>query len=296
MKAFLALMKREYLEHKGAFLYAPAVLLAVLTVALVGSVVSGPISGRYDLEITSGTRLFEIGFMMFAGLWWLYLVAALIFYFAGAFSADKRNNAMLFWKSMPVSDLRILMTKFVAGLTQFPAMVLVAVLGTGLLLVITALIIASRVPGLSAPELVPVLTGFLQVSFAAISFYALALLWYAPFFAWIAALATVVGRWSIPLAILTPAIVSLAENIVFFGRVPAGGYVGRFLMDRLQLGPHGPDGQFELFIIDPKPFEAWPHIATLLGSINWVSMAGGLVVAGLLLYAASEYRRRTLNG
>ena len=41
-------------------------------------------------------------------LWLAYLAVALFFYFGDAFSADRRNNAMLFWKSMPVSDLKIL--------------------------------------------------------------------------------------------------------------------------------------------------------------------------------------------
>ena len=53
-------------------------------------------------------------------LWGVYLLVTLFFYFADAFSADRRNNAMLFWKSMPVSDLKMLTSKMLAGLAVLP--------------------------------------------------------------------------------------------------------------------------------------------------------------------------------
>ena len=59
-------------------------------------------------------------------LWFVYLMVALFFYFADAFNADRRNNAMLFWKSMPQSDFKMLMSKMLAGMTILPALIFCA--------------------------------------------------------------------------------------------------------------------------------------------------------------------------
>ena len=64
-----------------------------------------------------GYGVFDVGYAGIALLWFGYLLIALFFYFADAFSADRRNNAMLFWKSMPQGDFKILLSKLVAGLT-----------------------------------------------------------------------------------------------------------------------------------------------------------------------------------
>ena len=65
-------------------------------------------------------RVYEVGFLAFAVAWCLYLLGTLFFYCADGFSADRRNNAMLFWKSMPVSDFKMLMAKLTATVTIFP--------------------------------------------------------------------------------------------------------------------------------------------------------------------------------
>lgn len=41
-----------------------------------------------------------------------------------------------------------------------------------------------------------------------------------------------------------------------------------------------------------KPMQAGPTITMMLTETDWVSLAGGLVVAAIFLYVASEYRRR----
>ena len=42
------------------------------------------------------------------------------------------------------------------------------------------------------------------------------------------------------------------------------------------------------------PFDAVAMINRLVASIDWAQLVGGVIVAALLVYAASEYRRRTL--
>ena len=41
-------------------------------------------------------------------------------------------------------------------------------------------------------------------------------------------------------------------------------------------------------------FDAMQMINRLLASIDWAQLVGGVIVAALLVYAASEYRRRSV--
>src|SRR5690606_15775465 len=110
-----------------------------------------------------------------------------------------------------------------------------------------------------------------QIALLAFVFIGLALLWYAPFFAWVGLLSTVVGRWSIPLAFLIPGLAVLAENLIFRGvgqiigdlfmgaNGPRGGYILNFLRQRASVG----DGDHEVFVRwfeSPASFDAWPVI------------------------------------
>ena len=127
MKALTALIHREFLEHRGAFLYAPLVILGVFTLVMVSAIGFDKVGPRgFPMTVTS-IKLFETAYLFTSALWFAYLLITLFFYFADAFSADRRNNAMLFWKSMPVSDFKVLGSKMLAGGTFFPALIVGAI-------------------------------------------------------------------------------------------------------------------------------------------------------------------------
>jgi ABC-2 type transport system permease protein len=293
MNSVLALWKREYLEHRGAFLYTPAIILGVITATLLLAYFTGRNRMHMDAGMILADQAYEIGFFFMTGAWSAYLLLMLFFYFADAFSADRRNNAMFFWKSMPQTDLKILANKFFAGTIVFPGLILGALVVTG---VILAVLIGFAT--ILDPSPVPVNFGAIALSFVqilgvAVVYFALAMLWYAPFFAWVGGLSTLVGRWSIPLAFVIPALLILLENVLFFGEGPRGGYIYRYLSQRLQYGYDGEDLQKMIF--SDFSVDAGELISLHLSSIDWTSMGIGLVVAAALVYAASEYRRRIIG-
>lgn len=284
MKSMIALIQREYLEHRGAFLYAPAVILVLFALAMVSAIGFdrvGPRGFEMNLNVL---KFFEIAYLFTSALWFLYLLVTLFFYFADAFSADRRNNAMLFWKSMPVSDFKVLGSKMLAGATIFPALILVAIMIGMLIATGIATIAAFKLPASVLPDYGAVLASAVQVLLFDLVFMMLGLLWYAPFFAWVGMLSTVVGRWSIPVAFLIPGVISLFENIVVDLHFLA------FIKERLQFVEH--DGAFEAHFLTRGPFDATAEIAGLLAGIDWTQMVGGLAVAVLFVWLASEYRRR----
>ena len=292
MKSLVALIKREYLEHRGAFLYAPGVILGIMTLVLVFGIASNRFQMHQEIGVPSALKFFEFGFLAVAALWAMYLFAALFFYYADAFSADRRNNAMLFWKSMPVTDFKVLASKSLAGMTILPALIFAAYLLTGVLIYIVTMITAMLLPRLGVPSVLEFLSSGFQIGGFALVCLITALLWYAPFFAWVGALSTVFRRWSIPLAFLIPGLVGLAENLVFDDSGPRAGYFLNYLNERLKFGTD--NMQFEAAMFSDSPFNAAVMIPRFFSGIDWPQLVGGLIVAALLVYAASEYRRRII--
>jgi ABC-2 type transport system permease protein len=289
MRTITALIQREYLEHRGAFLYAPGIILALLTIVLAAATSFDRIPGRI-INFGGATKLFEVAFLGMAAMWLVYLLAALFFYFADAFNADRRNNAMLFWKSMPVSDFTVLGTKMLAGATIFPALVLVAAAINSLLVLIFGYVAVLRMGFLGTPDLLTVLGVAGQVALFAIPAMLLTLLWYAPFFAWVGMLSTLVGRWSIPLAFLIPGVIGLFEKLILRFEGPDGGYFLGWLSTRMDMV--GGRTVIEPELLREGGFNGLSALSNLVAQIEWTQMAAGLAVAVIFVALAAEYRRR----
>jgi ABC-2 type transport system permease protein len=293
LRSWRALLVREYLEHRIAFLYFPAGILLLLTI----SSLSGLFTNRVRLTLLplagNALKLFEIGDLLILALWYAYLCITLFFYFGDAFAADRRNNAMFFWKSMPVSDLRILASKFLAGVTLFPIIVFIAGLLGGLVLFGLMTLAGNLVAGFPPIDIVSLLTSYGQIAAFAAAYLALALLWYAPFLAWVGGLSTIFGRWSLPLAFVIPGLAAVVENLVAFGNGPRGGYIWSYLSQRWQFGLT--DSDYGAVVLNPVRFNAGNIVSVLILRIDWLSLGAGLVFAAIVIWAASEYRRRRLN-
>ena len=292
MKSLTALIQREYLEHRGAFLYAPAAIVVLLAII----VFSGLGLGRFDtaakIGVISGAKGFEFGFLAFSAMWMFYVLVALFFYFADAFSADARNNSMLFWKSMPQSDFRILASMMLAGLTIFPALIFGFLILSGVVVFIAVVIVLVTSPGLTTSDPAAFLGSAANMLAFDLGYLVLALLWYAPFFAWVGLLSTLFRRWSIPLAFLIPGLVGLAENLLFRNvlTAPDAGFVLHYLRNRMNFAI-GRDDIMGALASD-SGFNAGQLFGRLLAQVDWGQLVGGVGVAFVLVYLASEYRRR----
>lgn len=314
MRAFLALMGREVIEHRGAFIFAPLVLVALLVVFLGGGLFTGrfenifiEIASEYgaDAATTADARtaalaafavyagkVFEFGFLIFAFGWLAYFMALIFFYSADAYAADKRNNAMLFWKSMPVSDFKVLASKFATATVLVPLIGFVAMLATGLVLAVVSGLTRQTPTGFFA-ILGEVLPAYPHVAAVALTTTVAAILWYLPFIAWVGALSAIVGRWSIPLALLSPAVVGLVENLV----VPdtaGGGVVFGYLQSRLSF-PAMDEGYPREWFFSGERLDATRFAADLFGRLDLVQIGIGIAFSAAVIYAASEYRRRSVD-
>lgn len=291
MKAFSALVHRELIEHRGAFLIGPLLLVAVLFAATILAFTVGRVDARFSgaLFTVAPLRVFEVGFLGFGLGWSLYMMSVLFFYCADGFAADKRNNSMLFWKSMPVSDFKVLLSKLTAGITILPGTIYAIALLSGLLLFGVAYVTMLINGTASIATLGSIVGIYGQVALAILVVLACALLWYLPAMALVGAIATAVGRWAIPISLLLPSLVSTLEWVTLGGLHPFDTHTWRFIEYRLSL----PDTPYmENWFTSDQPFSAAAFASDVIAGMDWLQVGIGMVFAVLVIFAASEYRRR----
>jgi len=293
MKAFAALVRREFIEHRGAFFTGPMILVAILFGATLLAFTVGRIDVRFSGAVLTiaPLRFYEFGFLGFGAAWCLYLLAVLFFYCADGFAADKRNNSMLFWKSMPVSDLRMLLSKLAAGVTILPGTVYAIALLSGLLLFGVAFITMLVNGTASAAMFGSIVMIYLNVAASLLVAIAVGLLWYLPYMALVGALATAIGRWAIPVSLLLPSIAAVLEWVTLGGLHPFATRTWQYLGYRSAF-PLGEEGYPDIWLAGSERFDAVAFTLDLIGRTDWLQVLIGAAFALVVLYIASEYRRR----
>jgi ABC-2 type transport system permease protein len=302
--AFLALLKRETREHRS-LVWAPLITAALIVVSAIfsttlgGGIRSGihidlDIEGadffaRLATDLDSQSKLFGIwmGSLMLPVL--LVGLVVVVFYLLDSLYAERKDRSILFWKSMPVSDAATVLSKAVTALIALP-------LWVWLLSMIAGLVVFAAVAlKVSGTPIAP-LGNFHAATWVALQLTLLqnlliASLWYAPIAAWLLLVSAWSKRSPILWAVLPPALLSLAEQMVF-----GTGYVARLLGHRL-------GGFFEAIGASVNVADDAPT-TEVLGSIRsaYDSMTAaplladpglyvGLVAAALLLLAAIRLRR-----
>lgn len=294
MKAFAALVHREYIEHRGAFFIAPLIMVVLVFLLTILAFSVDRINTRFSGQMLTvmPTWVFEAGFAALAAGWLAYLGFALFFYCADGFAADKRNNAMLFWKSMPASDLKILLSKLAAALTILPGSIFAVAL-LSILLMFGVAYVTTMIAGLGSSTLLwSILVIFGQMSLVLLVVMVCALLWYLPYMALVGAMGTAAGRWAIPLALLLPSILSVLEWVVMGGGInPFSTHIWNYLHYRSQF-PIAFD-YLDRVWEGQQAFDAMAFLVDFLQKFDWIQVGIGAVFAVVAIYIASEYRRRS---
>lgn len=160
MRTFLTLVRREFWEERGAFLTTPLVVGGVIVffailLLVVAAVVVVRVNGEEFVlaKLVEGlTRLspaeldlaWNVNLYGLAGLFNVVLFFVVFFYLLGSLHEDRKDRSVLFWKSMPVSDLQTVLSKLVAATILAPALMVGALAVTHLLLmVITTFLLLS---------------------------------------------------------------------------------------------------------------------------------------------------------
>lgn len=147
---FKMLLKREFWEHRGGFLWGPliagliAIGFAVIGI-LAGSVLFHKVAANrgdgVNVHMSGGDSLGGVGDIALAGglgMVFTVFVFVVFFYALGSIYDERKDRSILFWKSLPVSDTQAVLSKLVWALVLAPLLAAVIGLGVGLVMWVLA--------------------------------------------------------------------------------------------------------------------------------------------------------------
>jgi ABC-2 type transport system permease protein len=226
-------LRREFWEHRALW-SVPLVIAAVL---LLLAASFGHLNVSFDdapspLQHAPATTLFQIGLIGWALPFYCAAAIQGTTYLLDCLYGERRDRSILFWRSMPVSDAQTVTAKLIVGSLLVPSL---AYIGAALTSVLASGILAARNHGMVINMLrVPLwdTIGWLQIQ--ALMLYGLvgAILWYAPFAAYLLLISAWAKRAPLAWALMLPVLLLILEHMAFgsyFVAHIAGGQFGDFL-------------------------------------------------------------------
>jgi ABC-2 type transport system permease protein len=207
-------VRRELWENKSIYV-APLAAAAVLLFGFLISTMTLPRRMTAVLALDPGRQRATVTmpYNVIAGLVFLTAFVVAVFYCLDALHGERRDRSILFWKSLPVSDLTTVISKASIPLVVLPLVVLAIVLTAHLfVLVFSTLVLLGNGPGLAAL--------WTHVKFAQMSvalFYCLTAisLWHAPLYGWLLLVSAWARRSAFLWAVLPPLAIAVFERIAF---------------------------------------------------------------------------------
>ena len=219
-RLFFWSVRRELWENRSLYL-AP---LAVAAVLVFGFLIATGLGKRHSTADT---------FTVAAVLIMATVIVVGLFYSLDALHGERRDRSILFWKSLPVSDLTTVLSKASIPLVVLPLFGFVLTLATQFIMLLLGSVVR-----LGTGQSVAILWS--QVSFVQMSLVMLYHiltshgLWYAPIYGWLLLVSAWSRRAPFLWAVMPPLAIGFAEKLAFNTN-----YFGAMLTSRLMGGPDG---------------------------------------------------------
>jgi ABC-2 type transport system permease protein len=276
-------VQRELWENRWIYL-VPLIVAAVFLLGFVTGVARIPIPFPIPHKITAShslSRLLEAPFD-FASmvLMFTYVIVAVIYCLA-ALHAERWDRSILFWKSLPVSDLTTVLAKASVPVVLLPLVAFAVIIAThiAMLLLGTAVLLGrgAHVAGIWGQ--IPFLSMWGALLYHLVTVHAL---YYTPFYGWMLLVSGWARRAAFLWASLPIAAVVIVEKLVFDTSV-----FGHMLLSRLAGGP----GAIAFPAHGDMPMQA-PTLANLSAFLSSLGLWSGLAVFAAFLAGAVWLRRR----
>lgn len=157
MKTMKWLLRREFWEHKGAFVWAPVAVAAAMVLLVGGGFLWAMSFGNPETVQFNGHTVVQIngippnirykaahiaasGYMGLAAPVFMVLAVVVFFYCLSALSDDRRDRSILFWKSLPLSDRDTVLSKVITAVLVAPLVTIAIGTVAALLMLVLGLI------------------------------------------------------------------------------------------------------------------------------------------------------------
>ena len=273
---------RELWENRSIYI-APLIVAAVqvfgFAISTIGLaerrravlLLDDPVKQRAAIEMP-----YDLAAMMM--LFTVFIVG--VFYCLDALHGERRDRSILFWKSLPVSDLTTVLSKAIIPLAVLPVVVFALTVCVQLimLLMTSANLVMHGMSPATTWANIPVVQNWIVL------FYGLVVLalWHAPIYGWLLLVSGWARRATFLWAVLPFIVIQIFERITF-----GTSYFGKLLQHRLMgFAPHA----FGFHGGDHPTIDSLSQLTPgrYLGSAGlWI----GLLVAAAFLFAAIRLRR-----
>jgi ABC-2 type transport system permease protein len=266
-------VRRELWENRSIYI-AP---LAVAGFALVGFLIATIGRSLSTPDLTQRSTILEEPYSFATALIMGAASIVGLFYCLEALHGERRDRSILFWKSLPVSDLTTVLSKASIPFVILPGLAFVVTVATNLIMLLlsTAVLKGS---GLSAAALWARLWLFqMQLLYHLVTVH---VLWYAPIYAWLLLVSGWARRAAFLWAGLPPLAIFMIEKLAF-----NTSHFAALLRYRFS----GPE---EFVITEPGSFALHPMMHLSLGKfLSTPGLWTGLLFAAIFLAAAVRLRR-----
>lgn len=276
-------VQRELWENRWIYL-VPLIVAAVFLLGFVTGVARIPIPFPIPHKIPAShslSRLLEAPFD-FASmvLMFTYVIVAVIYCLA-ALHAERWDRSILFWKSLPVSDLTTVLAKASVPVVLLPLVAFAVIIAThiAMLLAGTAVLLGRGAHVTEIWRQIPFLSMWGALLYHLLTVHAL---YYTPFYGWMLLVSGWVRRAAFLWASLPIAAVIILEKLVFDTSV-----FGHMLLSRLAGGP----GAIAVPSHGNMPMQT-PTLVNLSAFLSSPGLWIGLAVFAAFLAGAVWLRRR----
>ena len=271
-------VRREVWENRSIYL-APLAVAAVVLVGFLISTMRLPAKMRAAaLDPTQQHQLVAQPYLFAAGVMMLTTLAVGVFYSLDALYGERRDRSILFWKSLPVSDLTTVLSKAITPVVILPLVTFAITVGTqSIMLLVSSLVLLGN--GLSLTTLWSHGSPFQSWLMLLHHLLVVHGLWYAPLYGWLLLVSAWARRAPFLWAILPLLAIAVVERIAF-----NTSHFATMLGHRM-IG--GPDDDFMAGSLSMHPLMHFAPAAFLTSPGLWI----GLVVAAAFLAGAVRLRR-----
>jgi ABC-2 type transport system permease protein len=268
-------VRRELWEYRSLYIAPLVVAAVVLSVFLIASI--GRALSTASLAERRAVLEEPLNFAM--GLIMATTVIVGVFYCLETLQSERRDRSILFWKSLPVSDLTIVLSKASIPLLVLPLITFVVTIATQwIMLLLSSLVLLG-----SGESAVPLWAhASLPQTWLMLLYHLLAIhaLWYAPFWCWLLLISAWARRAAFLWAALPPLVIGVVEKLAFHTK-----HFTNLLCNRLSGSVAGGDffasaaSMDPMMHLTPGKFLASPGL--------WI----GLAFSAAFLFAAVRLRR-----
>jgi ABC-2 type transport system permease protein len=268
-------VRRELWEYRSIYL-APASIAAVILLGFVFVLAGLPNAVHSAMAMNAEKQHDAIShpFEVVAGLIMMASFIVSFYYALDTLYGERRDRSILFWKSLPVSDLTTVLAKVFVLLVVLPV-VSVAIMAITEAIVLVASMAVLAAHGLSIAAFWTQLQPIDSMNGMLYHIVTVHILWYAPLYGWLLLISAWSKRAPLLWALLPPFAIVVFERVAFHTT-----YFQNFLQNRFAGG-----NDSSANMLDPEMALHAFHFMITPGL--WI----GLLLAAGFLVAAARLRR-----